>query len=99
MTVDGERAHARVVVVSNNEYQLHVLSIGQRERIDEGVLHLYIAHGFLPRSWEERSGTEFVVDARRGHLRAAIDGEPEMLETPLAFRVEPGALRLLLPEG
>lgn len=99
VTVDGDRAHARVLVVSNNAYKLDVLSIGQREWIDEGVLHLYIAHGFLPRSWEERSGTEFVVDARRGHLRAAIDGEPEMLETPLAFRVEPGALRLLLPEG
>jgi diacylglycerol kinase family enzyme len=99
VTVDGKRAHARVLVVSNNAYKLDVLSIGQRERIDEGVLHLYIAHGFLPRTWEERSGTEFVVDARRGHLRTAIDGEPEMLETPLAFRVEPGALRLLLPES
>ena len=99
VTVEGDPAHARVVVVSNNAYKLDVLSMGERERIDEGVLHLYIAHGLLPRAWEERSGTEFVVDARRGHLRAAIDGEPEMLETPLEFRVEPAALRVLLPEG
>jgi diacylglycerol kinase family enzyme len=97
VTVDGDRAHARVVVVSNNKYELHVLSIGQRERIDEGALHLYMAHGLLPHSWEERSGQEFEIEARRGHLRAAIDGEADLLETPLRFRVEPRLLRLLLP--
>jgi diacylglycerol kinase family enzyme len=32
-------------------------------------------------------------------LRAGIDGEPITLETPLRFSVEPGALRVLLPEG
>ena len=99
VTVDGERAHARVLVVSNNAYKLDVLSIGKRERIDEGALHLYLAHGWLPGSWEERSDREFVVDARAGHLRAAIDGEPELLETPLRFRIEPRALRLLLPQN
>jgi diacylglycerol kinase family enzyme len=99
VTVDGDPAHARVIVVSNNAYKLDVLSIGERERLDEGALHLYVAHGWLPRTWQERTGQEFAVDSRRGHLRAAIDGEPEVLETPLAFRIEPGALRLLLPEG
>ena len=99
VTVDGDPAHARVLVVSNNAYKLDVLSIGERERLDEGALCLYIAHGWLPRTWEERSGQEFVVDSRRGHFRAAIDGEPEVLETPLAFGIEQGALRLLLPEG
>jgi diacylglycerol kinase family enzyme len=99
VTIDGEPAHTRVLVVSNNAYELSVLSIGERERIDEGRLHLYLAHGLLPSSWEERSGTELNVEARTGHLRAAIDGEAEMLETPLRFRVEPRALRVLLPEG
>lgn len=99
VTVDGEPAHARVLVVSNNAYKLNVLSIGERERIDEGRLHLYLAHGILPTSWEERSGTEFRIEARTGHLRAAIDGEPETIETPLRFRIEPRALRVLLPEG
>jgi diacylglycerol kinase family enzyme len=32
-------------------------------------------------------------------VRAGIDGEPITLETPLRFSVEPGALRVLLPEG
>jgi diacylglycerol kinase family enzyme len=98
-TVDGEPAHARVLVVSNNAYELNVLSIGKRERVDEGRLHLYLAHGFLPGSWEERSCTELSVEARTGHLRAAIDGEAEMLDTPLRFRIEPRALRVLVPES
>ena len=99
VTVDGEPAHTRVLVVANNAYELKVLSIGQRERIDEGRLHLYLAHGLLPSAWEERSCTELSLEARTGHLRAAIDGEPEMLETPIGFRVEPRALRVLLPES
>ncbi len=49
-------------------------------------------------------GGAFVHEPRRsrpeaGSLEAAIDGEPEMLETPLEFRIEPAALRVLLPES
>lgn len=98
VSVNGRRVHARVLVISNNYYDLDVFSVGERERLDEGALHLYVAHGWLPRTWEEQAGTEFVVDARAGRLRAAIDGEPEVLETPLHFEIEPAALRVLLPE-
>jgi diacylglycerol kinase family enzyme len=99
VTIDGKPAHARVVVVSNNRYELDVFSVGERERLDEGSLHCYVAHGWLPRTWEEQAGERFVVDARAGHLRAAIDGEPEELETPLRFEIEPRALRVLVPDG
>jgi diacylglycerol kinase family enzyme len=98
VTIDGKPAHARVVVVSNNRYELDVFSVGERERLDEGVLHCYVAHGWLPRTWEEQAGEQFVVDARAGHLQAAIDGEPEDLETPLRFEVQPRALRVLVPD-
>jgi diacylglycerol kinase family enzyme len=98
VTVDGKPAHARVLVVSNNAYKLDVLSLGERDRLDEGALQLSVAHGWLPSTWEQTSGSEFVVDARAGRLEAAVDGEPETLETPLEFRIEPGALRLLVPE-
>ena len=30
---------------------------------------------------------------------AGVDGEPITLEAPLRFSVEPGALRVLVPEG
>jgi diacylglycerol kinase family enzyme len=99
VTIDGQPAHARIVLVANNGYQLDLFSIGERDRVDEGNLHLYVAHGWLPRSWEEQTGETFTIDARAGRLRAAVDGEPEDLETPLEFAIEPGALRVLIPPG
>ncbi|HSC92522.1 MAG TPA: diacylglycerol kinase family protein [Gaiellaceae bacterium] len=99
LTVDGERVTARVLLVANNAYRLDALSPGERERLDEGLLHLYASSGILRDGWRERSATRFVVDARRHRLRAAVDGEPAAFETPLELRVEPGALRVLVPPG
>jgi len=99
ITLGGQRIDARVVLVSNNAYALDVLSVGEREGLDEGRLHFYALLGVLRPEWEERGGTQFTVDAAAGRLRAAVDGEPEVLETPIDFTVEPGALRVLLPRG
>jgi diacylglycerol kinase family enzyme len=97
IVVDGEGVSARVVLVSNNAYDLSVLSIGERERLDEGKLHLYAPRGLLRSGWTEESGDRFTIDAAAGRLHAAVDGEPELLETPIEFRIEPKALRVLLP--
>jgi diacylglycerol kinase family enzyme len=97
LRIDGQPVSARVVVVANNDYKLELLSLGERERLDEGRLHLYVAEGVLPRTWDEATAERFDVDARAGRLSAAVDGEPERLETPLAFRIEPQALRVLVP--
>ena len=97
LSVDGEPVSCRVLLVSNNEYKLDLLSVGERERLDEGLLYLHAGSGILRASWTERSGGRFTVDARAGSLRAAIDGEPARLETPLEFEIEPGALRVLVP--
>jgi diacylglycerol kinase family enzyme len=95
--VDGEATETHVALVANNDYQLDLFSLGERERLDEGRLHLYLAKGLLPGSWEERAAGRFVIDSSREQLRAGIDGEPAELETPLEFRIEPRALRVLLP--
>jgi diacylglycerol kinase family enzyme len=97
LTVDGKPVETHVALVANNDYQLDLFSLGERERLDEGVLHLYLAHGVLRGSWEEQAGERFVLDSSRGRLQAAIDGEPTELETPLEFRIERQALRVLLP--
>ena len=99
ITVDGEPITARVILVSNNAYELGVLSIGERERLDEGLLHLYAPLGVLRSSWEERSAQRFTIDAAAGRLRAAVDGEPEVLDTPIDFTIEARALRVLLPRS
>jgi diacylglycerol kinase family enzyme len=95
ITVDGDPVETRLVLVANNAYVLDLPSLGERERLDEGKLHLY-SPGVDP---PERSGERFVVDAAAGRLEAAVDGEPDVLETPAEFRVEPGALRVLVPQA
>jgi diacylglycerol kinase family enzyme len=97
LTLDGEKLDARVVLVSNNAYELTVLSIGERERLDEGRLHVYAPTGVIRSGWEERVGERFTIDAQARRIRAAVDGEPELYETPIEFRIDPGALRVLLP--
>ncbi len=98
LAIDGEPVAARIVVVGNNVYRLHLLEVGHRPRLDGSVLHLGIARGLLPRSWEERRAERFSIDADGPSLEAAVDGEPVRLRTPVELRVEPRALRLLLPE-
>ena len=96
-TIDGKQVRARLVLVANNAYKLDLLSLGERERLDEGRLHLYVPHGFRRITWEERSCTELEVGSPLPRIRAAIDGEPVELDTPLQFRIEPRALRVLVP--
>jgi diacylglycerol kinase family enzyme len=40
---------------------------------------------------------DLVIETRRGHVRAGVDGELVDLKTPLEFRIRPRALRLLVP--
>jgi diacylglycerol kinase family enzyme len=90
ITIDGEAVDARIALVANNAYRIDFPTIGARERLDEGKLHLYVPG-------DERVGERFVVDATAGHLEAAVDGEPDVLRTPIEFRIEPRALRVLVP--
>ena len=96
-TIDGETVRARLALVSNNAYALELLSLGERDRLDEGLLHLYIPHGLRRITWDERSCTELEIGSPLPRLRAAIDGEPVELDSPLRFRIEPLALRVLVP--
>ena len=98
-TIDGEHVRARLVLVGNNASSFDLFSLGERERLDEGELHLYIPHGFRRITWEERSCTELEIGAPQPRLRAAVDGEPEELETTIRFTIEPLGLRLLVPRA
>jgi diacylglycerol kinase family enzyme len=93
VTIDGVSEQPQLVLVGNNVYVLELPSLGARDRLDAGVLALYLVHGTV----DERHGRRFAIDTPAGRLDAAIDGEPEVLTTPIEFRVEPLALRLLVP--
>jgi diacylglycerol kinase family enzyme len=97
ITIDGGPVEARVVVVSNNAYELDLFSLGERERIDTGLLHLYVPRGLVRQAWIEREGEQFEVDAAAHRIEAAFDGDPEVLETPIDFTIDPLALRVLTP--
>lgn len=96
--VDGRPLRASVVLVANNEYGLDLFSVGERERLDEGVLAIYAARGLRRLHWTERKTPRVRIETRRSPVRVAIDGEPTLLESPLEVHADPGALRLLLPE-
>jgi diacylglycerol kinase family enzyme len=95
--VDGAEVRASVVLVANNDYRLDVFSLGARERLDEGALHVYAARGLRRLRWTETRAEQVTIETRTSPARAAVDGEPALLSSPLRLRVEPGALRLLLP--
>ena len=97
LVIDDEPVDAQVAVVSNNDYTLELLSLGERERLDEGLLHLYLAPGWRVSEWDERASASLTVDAARHRIKAAVDGEPAVFETPLAFSIQPLALRVLVP--
>ena len=97
LSVDGEKVDAQLAVVANNDYNLELFSLGERERLDEGRIHLYLAGGWRPTMWEEETYERLTLDAASSRLRAAIDGEPTALETPLEFSIQPRALRVLVP--
>ena len=98
LIVDGQPVRASVLLVANNEYRLDLLSLGERERLDEGVLAIYAARGLRRLEWTERRAKQLCVESSRRRLRAAVDGEPATLQSPLELRIDPGALRLLVPE-
>jgi diacylglycerol kinase family enzyme len=95
ITIDGEPEETHLVLVANNSYVLEPPSIGERKRLDEGLLSLFVVKGGV----DERRGKRFLVDSSAGRLSAAVDGEPDVLETPVEFRIEPQALRVLVPPG
>jgi diacylglycerol kinase family enzyme len=86
-----------VLFVSNNAYSLS--SLGGRPRLDAGTLEvsaLRRTDGQEP-VWAHWATTSFEVDAPGGTLEVGIDGEPVTLATPIEFKIQAGALRVLLP--
>jgi|SRR5581483_5656024 len=96
--IEGRSRPAAVLLVANNAYRLDLLSVGERERLDEGRLHLYVTERALPWRWEETSAASFRLEVAPSPVAAAIDGEPTELASPIELRIDPLALRLLEPD-
>lgn len=118
--IDGRREEhlALVVLVANNDYRMTSMAdLGERTRLDEGRLHVYVIQavdrrrllGLLGRAvrsrldaaegWVEWAVPAFRIVHARQRVRAALDGDPVVLESPLEFEIRPRALRVLVPPG
>ena len=53
--------------------------------------------GLVLPDWDVENRESVTIDTARHRVRAAVDGEPVTLETPIEFRVDPRALRVLVP--
>ena len=119
LQVNGTRLARRTpfVFIGNNRYTMEGLAIGERERIDDGLLSLYVAErptrlGLLRFAFDALRGKlgdradfdvlhapELEIETRRRRLRVAFDGEVRQMTPPLRYRVRPGALTVIVPEG
>ena len=104
------------VFVGNNEYAMDLLNIGVRDRLDKGVLSIYITHrtsrlrliglalravfGRLrnDRDFLALRSNEVAIHTHHKQLRVAFDGEIEVMETPLQYRIRGRALRVIVPK-
>ncbi len=117
--VDGQpiTRKSAFVFIGNNRYTMEGFEIGERARIDEGALSLYVTQrmgrfGLLAlairallrrlrqaRDFDMVTATTLVVDTPGRHMRVATDGEVTLMETPLNYRIRPGALRVIAPSA
>ena len=104
------------VFVGNNEYAMESLNIGLRDRLDRGVLCIYITHrtgrwklitlalrALVGRLRDDKDflalcSNEVKIETAHKRLRVAFDGEIEVMETPLQYRVRTRALRVIVPK-
>ncbi len=104
------------VFVGNNEYAMESFNIGMRDRLDRGVLSIYITHrtsrlklitlalrALIGRLRDDKdflalSSNEVKIETRHKRLRVAFDGEIELMETPLQYRIRTRALRVIVPK-
>lgn len=104
------------VFVGNNEYAMESLNIGLRERLDRGVLSIYITQrasrlklislafrALIGRLRDDKdflalSSNEVKIETHRKRLRVAFDGEIEVMQSPLSYRVRSRALRVIVPK-
>lgn len=84
-----------------NAGQLSVYSVKHERRWGLLKLALRALFGRLQQSkdFDAFRAPEVLIQSRQGQMLVAIDGEVTMMNMPLRFRVHPGALRVIVPEG
>jgi YegS/Rv2252/BmrU family lipid kinase len=84
-----------------NAAQLSVYTVKHERRGGLLMLALRALFGRLHQSkdFDAFCAPDLLIESRHGHMQVAIDGEVMMMSTPLRYRVRPGALRVIVPDG
>lgn len=96
--MEGIRAATRASL-AEGYLALYVMNAARRERLLWLALQVLLGRTRQIEELETLRVAEAFVETRRSHLRAALDGEIIMLETPLHYRTRPGALQVIVPAG
>lgn len=51
------------------------------------------------KDFDALTAQEILIEVRHPHMRIATDGEVNVMDTPLRYRVRPGALRVIVPQN
>jgi diacylglycerol kinase family enzyme len=117
MTAEGSARPYRTAMlfVGNNEYDLRLFSLGRRQQLDLGRLHVYVARsqsrwsfimlilrallgfGRTAQELDQLESLAFEVRSRTSRLPVALDGEVQVMQPPLRYRIMPGALKVFAP--
>ena len=110
-----EDRRAPIVFVGNNAYNAEGFAAGRRERLDKGVLSIYVTQrqgpwaliGLVMRAlagrldsadgFEALTARKVRIETGQHRIAVATDGEVQMMETPLEYRMRSRALRVIVP--
>ncbi len=81
--------------------KLSVYLLHRTGRIGLLMLALRSLVGAMQRAkdFESVCTDNFEIETRRGSVLVAFDGEVEVMQTPLRYKIRPQALRVLVPEA
>lgn len=113
VTINNETFRTPFVFIGNDDYQLEDQLIGNRVRLDEGILSVYaiaatgrrsLVKVFLRALLRQLKSTDEVkiwktdqltIETKKSRIRISRDGEHEVIESPLRYKIIPGGLRIV----
>lgn len=85
--------------LQNGVLSLYTASKGSRLTILRLIARALFGHLHDSDDFSAQTATHIDIHVRRRRIAVAIDGETCKLQTPLHYRIRPGALRLLVPQS
>lgn len=87
----------RRVALDDGELSVYFLHHGGRWGVVLLLVHTLFGRLRQWKDFEEVSTGEITIQTRRKKLHVALDGEVREMQTPLHYRIRPGALKVIVP--